>query len=277
MPCVRDIQQNCLSHPEVPEVWLRSTTESLQPYACHSHSEFSLGLIVGGSTRFSLAGQEHAATVGDVVLIPPHTPHACNPLPGGSRSYHMLFAQYDWCIRRTGQRPGKIPYVFLCPQPVVRSTQLEACYREVVAAFAASRAGDLQQGLETLFDLVFARYCQPQPCGEAEHPLAAQIAACLLADLARPPSIQTLAGQFALRRETLIRLFERHTGFSPWAFVNNARMERAKSLLQTGVPIADIAQQLGFADQSHFHKTFTRYAAATPGQFQQVPQQQAGH
>ena len=48
-----------------------------------------------------------------------------------------------------------------------------------------------------------------------------------------------------------------------------ARIEYAKTRLRAGDPIADVGYQAGFADQSHFHKTFVSYTAATPRQYAQ--------
>jgi AraC-like DNA-binding protein len=46
-----------------------------------------------------------------------------------------------------------------------------------------------------------------------------------------------------------------------------ARIEFAKTRLRAGDEIADVGYQAGFADQSHFHKTFVSYTAATPRQY----------
>jgi AraC-like DNA-binding protein len=44
-------------------------------------------------------------------------------------------------------------------------------------------------------------------------------------------------------------------------------VEFAKARLRAGDDIADVGYQSGFADQSHFHKTFVSYTAATPRQY----------
>jgi len=77
----------------------------------------------------------------------------------------------------------------------------------------------------------------------------------------------SLAKEIALRKETLIRTFKQDTGLTPGSFLNIARIEYAKSLLREGWSIVDAGNDSGFADQSHFHKTFVRYTAATPGQY----------
>ncbi len=67
------------------------------------------------------------------------------------------------------------------------------------------------------------------------------------------------AGHFA-------RAFRRTTGLPPHRWLLQRRIDKAKALLrETGDPLADIAVQCGFADQSHFTRTFTRMVGAAPG------------
>ncbi|HEX6555656.1 MAG TPA: AraC family transcriptional regulator [Ktedonobacteraceae bacterium] len=61
------------------------------------------------------------------------------------------------------------------------------------------------------------------------------------------------------------RTFKRVTGVAPHQYVLNARVERAKSLLLQGnVTIAEVAQKVGFFDQSHFTRYFKRLVGITP-------------
>ena len=83
------------------------------------------------------------------------------------------------------------------------------------------------------------------------------------------PSLDKLAHDSALRKETVIRAVKQDTGLTPASLINMARIEYAKTRLRAGIPIADVGYQAGFADQSHFHKTFVSYTAATPRQYAQ--------
>jgi AraC family transcriptional regulator len=61
------------------------------------------------------------------------------------------------------------------------------------------------------------------------------------------------------------RTFKQVTGVAPHRYVLNARVERAKSLLLRGnVSIAEVAQKVGFFDQSHFTNYFKRLVGVTP-------------
>ena len=85
-----------------------------------------------------------------------------------------------------------------------------------------------------------------------------------------PPSLETLANELQYRQETIVRLFKQVTGLAPKEFINNARIQKAKIMLKAGMAIADVATEVGFVDQSHFHKAFVNYTASTPRQYQQA-------
>ncbi|MBS0411984.1 MAG: helix-turn-helix transcriptional regulator [Proteobacteria bacterium] len=62
------------------------------------------------------------------------------------------------------------------------------------------------------------------------------------------------------------RAFRATTGAPPHRWLLNRRVDKAKSLLrETAQPLSDIAGACGFADQSHFTRTFTRMVGVPPG------------
>jgi len=61
------------------------------------------------------------------------------------------------------------------------------------------------------------------------------------------------------------RLFKQATGFTPHQFVLRCRVERAKTLLlNSQSSIAEVAQQVGFANQAHLHVHIKRSLGVTP-------------
>lgn len=64
------------------------------------------------------------------------------------------------------------------------------------------------------------------------------------------------------------RKFRARTGMSPMEYVTEQRIERAKKALACpGCRICAVAQELGFHDQSHFCRTFSRRVGMTPRDF----------
>lgn len=64
------------------------------------------------------------------------------------------------------------------------------------------------------------------------------------------------------------RQFRLATGVSPHQYLLIRRIDRAKELLLRGDrPIADVAVEVGFCDQSHFNRYFKRLSGMTPRAF----------
>jgi hypothetical protein len=78
------------------------------------------------------------------------------------------------------------------------------------------------------------------------------------------PHSMSLPQPFDATPYHLLRSFKKIVGLPLHAFMLNARIERAKQLLLYRVPLAAVAAETGFADQSHFHKAFRLILAAPP-------------
>ncbi|EMH0754486.1 TPA: AraC family transcriptional regulator [Klebsiella quasipneumoniae subsp. similipneumoniae] len=257
----RDIPQTFWRDDRLPWLELRSTWRSRQAYKRHSHPQLSVGAIIDGETRCLCNGQEYLLQPGDLIVIPPHAPHSCNPLRDQPRSYHMLYLEAAWCH---AQRPDIPPTVSMAsPQPLLRDSPLFACFQQIVALMSRGRIEQLPARVAQLLHALPLCAAAPQ----APHHVSALLFQRLATDLPAPPSLDKLAHDSALRKETVIRAVKQDTGLTPASLINMARIEFAKTRLRAGDPIADVGYQAGFADQSHFHKTFVSYTAATPRQY----------
>lgn len=88
--------------------------------------------------------------------------------------------------------------------------------------------------------------------------------------LAENISLEAIATELGMSRYYFCRLFKQSTGISPYQYLIECRIERAKELLAQGnQSIADVALQAGFNSQSHFNKHFKRLVGVTPKQVSQ--------
>jgi AraC-like DNA-binding protein len=62
----------------------------------------------------------------------------------------------------------------------------------------------------------------------------------------------------------LIRLFQKHVGLTPYAYLTQVRIAKSRELLRLGEPVAQVALDVGFADQAHFTKRFKQLTGTTP-------------
>lgn len=86
----------------------------------------------------------------------------------------------------------------------------------------------------------------------------------MLRDMGSCVRISAIAEQCNLSRSHFSRAFKKVTGHSPQGWLVMMKIEKAKSLLITSMPITDIVYECGFADHSHFTRTFSRLVGMAP-------------
>jgi AraC-like DNA-binding protein len=81
-----------------------------------------------------------------------------------------------------------------------------------------------------------------------------------------PIRMEEVAKACGLSYRVFVRAFKRALGTSPYEWFMGSRIERAKELMgESKQNLGDIAAQMGFADQSHFNRTFVRHIGVSPG------------
>ncbi|WP_313462318.1 AraC family transcriptional regulator [Achromobacter sp.] len=92
----------------------------------------------------------------------------------------------------------------------------------------------------------------------------------MAADPSCAPDLEALAQAQDRHRTTLVKQFARRYGLPPQAWLRNWRVARARTLLRDGLPLAQAAQAVGFADQAHLTRVFKQVYGSTPGVLQRA-------
>ena len=234
-------------------------------YAPHFHDAWSIGAIARGRCDFTVQGNPYAAGEGELVLIAPGQVHtggtAARPL-----AYRMAYIDPAWFLdhERTlyadGARLGGpvIADPVLCGQwldaltpddipPALRRERISAALFGLLAAHAAPQGPAPASASADMSDM----------CALLRQRMAA--------DPACAPDLEALALAQDRHRTTLVKQFARRYGLPPHAWLRNWRVARARALLRAGLPLADAAQAVGFADQAHLTRVFKQIYGSTPG------------
>jgi transcriptional regulator GlxA family with amidase domain len=94
----------------------------------------------------------------------------------------------------------------------------------------------------------------------------------LIADVTSDPkgdrSLPALASRAAMSERTFSRVFRRETGTTPAAFVEAARLDRAKVFLEASDwTLARVAERSGFANLHGLHRAFQKRMGVTPADY----------
>lgn len=210
------------------------TGEQVPRLKLHFHSEAQLSAVVRGWRAIRVGAEIFAIGPGECLYIPPECPHQALP------TVHPE----TWCVN--GYAPaaafGDLPKVLRFERPLPgRSLPGRVSPAALFSSLGpgpgrdAPPAGLAPEGASR-------RFC---PTGR----------------------IAEIAARCGVSREHFSRRFRRDFGISPYAYSLIARLNEARRRLRMGQPIAAVAADLGFADQSHFGRLFRATYGTTPRQY----------
>jgi len=102
--------------------------------------------------------------------------------------------------------------------------------------------------------------------GIASHHLKALLA-WLDERLEDPLTIDIIAAQAGLSAAHFSREFKRSMGLTPWGYIVERRLDRARNLLRAGEAASLTASHCGFSDQSHLSRLFKQRFGMSPAAF----------
>lgn len=132
-------------------------------------------------------------------------------------------------------------------------------------------------GSESMFDSSLRIYrllhmlATPDPeTQRADHPIKRSID-YIRSNIGQPITLEQLAGIANFSTFYFSHSFKKQTGFSPMEYVINTRVERAKSLLiRTGLSVAEIADQVGYASSSSLINLFDKRVGLSPTEYRRL-------
>jgi AraC-like DNA-binding protein len=248
------------SHVEGVDVVI---ADSAQAFGRHTHDQFGIGLIVRGAQRSASGRGLVEAGPGDLITVNPGEVHDGKPLDASGRRWHMLYVEPARLLdAAVDVAPGR---GFEFQAPVIRDVELVDAFRRLFGA--TTTAGDALRSEAALLALV-AQLLRPADRDNAATGTGVARARERIDDEpAAQRSLAELAAEAGLSRYQFLRAFTRLTGLPPHAYVLQRRVQRARQLVATGLPLADAAAASGFSDQSHMTRCFVRSLGLTPGAY----------
>ena len=175
-----------------------------------------------------------------------------------------------------GQRPvseargGRAPRVVVVGADGWLATTLRHTVEQADATHPGSSAM-LARLTELLYLDVLRRYMQQLPSGYmgwlagVKDPEVGRALRLLHARPDRPWTVEDLAREVGVSRSALAQRFTELTGEAPMRYLTGWRIQLAKHLmLQTGLPIAEVADRVGYESEAAFNRAFKREVGAPP-------------
>jgi transcriptional regulator GlxA family with amidase domain len=96
----------------------------------------------------------------------------------------------------------------------------------------------------------------------------ARVQAYLVDHIDQAFTVQKMAGLVAMSSRNFARTFQREVGITPLQYLQNARIDHARKLLEgSDLPLKVVAAQCGFGSDRHMRKVFCERLGMTPAQY----------
>lgn len=254
---------------DLPFLEAKRCTKSDLAYQKHFHEEYSIGLIDEGETSAWSDGKMTRVEAGRVISFPPQMLHACHPRQQTAWKYKMLFIQPDWLKHMEPSERELLRIPFL-----LEGGKNQECRRLITRAIEALAAAEEPLVIETvLTELIHTIVSRNRLNQEHSSPTRLDqryiglIREYLHAHYTERVTLEELEQVAGISRFHLIRLFKKGTHVPPHAYQNLLRINHAKVELAKRRPIAEIAAEAGFYDQSHFARAFSKIVGASPKRY----------
>jgi two-component system response regulator YesN len=84
-------------------------------------------------------------------------------------------------------------------------------------------------------------------------------------------TVSEMAEYCNISENYLRTLFRKHTGLAPKEYIDNLKMNRAVEMLNNPhIKICEIAERLGYVDNYHFIRRFTKILGQSPGKYRKT-------
>lgn len=243
----------------------------IQSFPNHFHEYYVLGLMEEGNRRLTCRQEEYVLHKGDIVLLNPGDNHICVQEGTQKLVYRGFNISQEMMLDLSREITG--------------ISQLPVFSRHV------ARDGEIAHYMETLHDMVMTRICEfgkdeqllfllSQVLQKYSCPFTVCIPVCqdeiektcvfIEQHFAAPLSLTEICDYAGLSKSTLLRAFTREKGITPYGYLLNVHINKAKKLLEKGVGPMEAALQTGFSDQSHFTNCFSRFMGLSPRMYHDI-------
>ncbi len=244
----------------------------------HRHTYFEVCQIgAHGRGEFRVAGQPHPISSGDLFIARPGVVHQI--VNTVRPKIELSWVCFSWMPERSSGESLQLLRAFADSDVLVARDE-NRCVASIWQALRVISAVDVAIGQEQqILALSSALLLAIAQSGAEVQPSLSftsenndgsrltKLATRYIHDnLNRRLTVEEIAQQVHLSPRHLTRLMQQFTGVAPAAYIERARMDRARALLlHSSTQLKEIAREVGYADVHHFTRVCTRVWGQSPG------------
>ena len=242
-------------------------------YKKHSHEEYAFGVINCGQIDFNCRDGYFHIPKGGIMQLNPGDPHEGSPSPETGYNYCMLYIPthvMKSVMREYACRSKMRDFHFqdnVSNNPLLRHhfIMLTCAMRNVESSDAA-------------VDQAFVDFIQAViSIGQPSNIIRKFNSTCALIKRAEEfihdnfmnnISLDDVSSEVGLSKYHFMRIFKEHTGFTPYQYIINCKVNEIKKIIDCGEKLSQKINAESFYDLSHLNKRFKEIYGVTPKFYQ---------
>lgn len=248
------------------------------PLAVHVHHHCHFVFKVGGDdTPFNVRGRDHQLTEDNVILVNSWEPHSWSAPRSSTETLFLTFyIEPVWLARvldPSGLNSANLRTAHSCVGVSPDCRAQVDCLVEALRSTWHNEAEALSLVAAIVKEIALANWSSPPgiqiPARVNDYRV--RNAMKELRSAGGTHRLDQVARNAGLSRSHFFELFRAQTGISPMFFVNATRTESAIArLIQSNVPLVELADELGFSTQGNFTRFFRQHVGVTPNRFRNI-------
>ncbi len=257
--------------PSLNDLELSYACYAQRSFPRHTHEEYIIGVMVEGAEKIAYRGTGYLAPAGSVLLLNPGEPHANYSIDGHRFAYRTFYPSLELLKRTVFDITDSEHKSLWFRDPVVQNKEMAHLLLRLHQTLEQRTSGFEQESsfISVIATLVQqqAGICLPTPTKNSEKRHVQRVREYLEANFRHNVSLSQLSALTGISPYYLLRAFRKTVGLPPLEYQLHLRILSAKKMLRQGYPIAEVALETGFVDQSHFTRHFKKIVGFTPRQF----------
>ena len=240
-------------------------------FSKHSHETYTINIIEQGCQRFLSAGKNFIAPEHSIIFVNADEVHTGQSGTQNGWSYRGISpseSQFNKLASDIGFTHDFAPYF---TNAVVEDKQMASELHFLFNTLTYSNNSLLRESM--LYDVLtrlmlkHGKNTKQLKILQTSNLKLSWVQQYIHEHLEENVSLEHLANITNFTPFHLVRQFQKCYGLPPHAYQIQQRLQQSKRLLQQGNKVAQVAVQMGFYDQSHFHRHFKRANGIAPSQY----------
>lgn len=245
-----------------------------QEFPSHFHNYYVIALVENGKRQLSCNNNCYHIKQGDVIIFNPNDKHSCVKSGNELFIYKGLNIPSDIISKITFDITRK-KYTPRFSKNVIRTPEIYNCLL-TLHNMIVNKSNNFEKE-ELFFILIYdlLKNFSNEINDIDKHSIeTSSICKYIEENYYKKISLDDLCNRYNSSKSTLLRDFSKQNGITPYRYLQNVRIEKAKQLLKNGISPADTALKTGFSDQSHLTNCFHTFIGLSPSSYANIFREQ---